>query len=89
MTHQNVKWLAAAAASIAVAALAGCHNDGTSTTPTPQPAAQNVNFSTFANQAFSNSANSTPVAVNGAAFIFDVDNQPTYFNGLIAMGTYQ
>ncbi len=88
MTYRNLKWLAAAAASMAVAALAGC-NDDAKTVPAAQPVAESVNFSGFVNQAFTNSANSTPVAVNGLTFNFDVDEQPTYFNGLISMGSYQ
>ena len=89
MTYRNLQWITAAAASVGLALLAGCHNDGTTTVPATQPAAANVNFSTFVNQAYSNSANSTPVEVNSIAFNFDVDNQPTYFDNLIAMGTYQ
>jgi hypothetical protein len=88
MTLTYVKWLTAAAASIAVAALAGC-NDDAKTVPAAQPPAANVNFSAFVNQAFTNSANSTPVSLDGFTFNFDVDENPTYFNGLISMGTYQ
>jgi hypothetical protein len=88
MTTTYVKWLTAAAATIAVAALAGCNNDA-DTVPAAQPPAAVVPFSTFVNQAFTNSANSTPVSLNGFTFTYDVDDQPTYFNGLISMGTYQ
>jgi hypothetical protein len=87
MTYRNSKWLAAAAASIAVAGLAGC-NDDTQTVPTAQAPTENVNFSAFVNQAFSNSANSTPVSLSGFTLVFDVNDQPTYFAGLIAMGSY-
>jgi hypothetical protein len=86
MTHRYSKWLAAAA-SLAVAALAGC-NDDTQTVQTAPAPTENVNFSAFANQAFTNSANSTPVSLSGFTFVFDVDDQPTYFAGLIAMGSY-
>ena len=88
MTTTYVKWLTAAAASIGVAALAGCNNDA-DTVPAAQAPAAVVPFSTFVNQAFTNSANSTPVSLNGFTFTYDVDDQPTYFNGLISMGTYQ
>jgi hypothetical protein len=86
MTQRNSKWLAAAA-SIAVAGLAGC-NDNADTVPAAQPPAAVVPFSVFADQAFTNSANSTPVSLDGFTFMFDIDDQPTYFNGLIAMGSY-
>jgi hypothetical protein len=46
-----------------------------------------VSFSAFATQAFSNSANSTPVSINNN-FAFDVNEDPTAFDSLILSGTY-
>jgi hypothetical protein len=89
MTHQNSKWLVAAAASIAVAALAGCNDDADTVPAAQAPAAPVLAFSAFAAQAFTNSANSTPVSLDGFTFNFDVNDQPTYFNGEISFGSYQ
>jgi hypothetical protein len=89
MTYRNVKWIAAAATAVVIAALAGCGGDDANPVPAASTPSGAVPFSIFANQAFSNSANSTPVAINNVNFTFDVNDQPTYFSGLIAMGTYQ
>jgi hypothetical protein len=77
-----------AAASLA-AAMAGCGGGDGSEVPvtTVPPAASNIDFSIYANQAFSNSANSTPVSVN-YTFNFDVNDDPTAFDALIASGSY-
>jgi hypothetical protein len=55
--------------------------------PTSGPPSEAVPFSVFASQAFSNSANSTPVSVD-QNFAFDVNDEPTAFDALILSGTY-
>jgi hypothetical protein len=76
-----------AAASLAAAALVGCGGSDGTTVPTPPPISDAVPFSNFVNQAFSNSANSTPVSVD-VDFVYDVNEEPTAFDALILSGTY-
>jgi hypothetical protein len=87
MTPIQARWRALAAASLATASLVGCGggNDA-STVPTPAPVSAAIPFSVFATQAFSNSVNSTPVSVN-QNFVFDVNEEPTAFDTLIASST--
>jgi hypothetical protein len=75
-------WFAAAA--VAAALLAGCHDDhqGGSTSP-PAAGVPPLAWSTFVKQVFSNDANTTPVNLDGLSFDFDVDNDPTAFDGLL------
>jgi hypothetical protein len=87
MTPIHARWRILAAASLAAASLAGCGGSDGSTVPTPAPISDAIPFSAFAMQAFSNSANSTPVSVN-QNFIFDVNEEPTAFDALILSGTY-
>ena len=88
MTHTQARWhIRGAAAFLAASALAGCGGDSGGTVPTPAPISDSVSFSAFANQAFSNSANSTPVPVD-VNFTFDVNEEPTAFDSLILSGTY-
>ncbi len=77
-----------AAASFA-AAMTGCGGGNSVSVPetTVPPSASNIDFSTYANQAFSNSANSTPVSVN-YTFNFDANDDPTAFDELIAGGSF-
>jgi hypothetical protein len=84
MAHIKTRWCVAAAA-LAAAALAGCHDDHNGSSPTqPPPAAPAaVVWSTFVEQVFSNAANSTPINFDGFTFDFDVDDDPTAFNGLL------
>jgi predicted component of type VI protein secretion system len=75
------------AAAFTAAALAGCGGNNETTVPVTTPPPTSIQFSVFANQAFSNSANSSPVAVD-YTFNFDVNDDPTAFDGAIASGTY-
>jgi hypothetical protein len=87
MISIQARWRNLAAASLATAALVGCGGSDGGTVPTPGPISDAIPFSVFATQAFSNSANSTPVSVNHN-FVFDVNEEPTAFDTLIASGTY-
>jgi hypothetical protein len=87
MTSLHAPWRILAAASLASVALIGCGGGGGGTVPTPPPISNAVSFSAFATQAFSNSANSTPVSVDNN-FVFDVDEDPTAFDSLILSGAY-
>jgi len=87
MTLTQARWHIRGAAFLAAAALAGCGGDSGGTTPTPPPISDSVAFSAFANQVFSNSANSTPVSVD-VNLTFDVNEEPTAFDSLILSGTY-
>jgi hypothetical protein len=87
MTPIRSQWRILAAASLAAASLVGCGGSDGSTVPTPGPISEAIPFSNFATQAFSNSANSTPVSVN-QNFAFDVNDEPTAFDALILSGTY-
>lgn len=86
MTPNHAPWRILAAASLAAASLVGCGGGG-GTVPTPAPISSTVDFSVFATQAFSNAANSTPVSVD-LNFNFDVNDEPTAFDTLVASGTY-
>jgi hypothetical protein len=83
----HVQWRMLAAASLAAALLVGCGGSDGSAVPTPGPISDAIPFSVFATQAFSNSANSTPVSIN-QNFDFDVNDEPTAFDALILSGTY-
>jgi hypothetical protein len=74
-------------AAFLAAAMTGCGGSDGSTVPTPGPISEAIPFSVFANQAFSNSANSTPVSVD-QNFAFDVNEEPTAFDTLIVAGAY-
>jgi hypothetical protein len=73
---------------VAVAGLAACNEDDTTTVP-PATVNSNIDFSIFATQAFSTSANSTPAPINTVNFTFDANDEPTAFDALIASGSYQ
>jgi hypothetical protein len=87
MTPVHAQWRALAAASLAAVSLIGCGGSDGTTVPTPGPISEAIPFSVFATQAFSNSANSTPVSVD-QDFAFDVNEDPTAFDALILSGTY-
>jgi hypothetical protein len=87
MTPIHVRCRILAAASLAAASLVGCGGSDGSSVPTPGPISDAIPFSVFATQAFSNSANSTPVSVN-QNFTFDVNEEPTAFDALVLSGTY-
>jgi ABC-type Zn uptake system ZnuABC Zn-binding protein ZnuA len=76
MTLKNV-YLGAAVG--AILALAGCDDSG-GTVPTPPPTSTTTRFSFFTEQILGDSANSTPVPVNGVVFDFDVNDDPNAFN---------
>jgi len=83
-------WRALAAAGVVAALIAGCNNgETTHTEPVPtSPPSSTLDFTAFATQAFSNSANSTPVAINNLTFNFDSNDDPTAFDSLIAEGSF-
>jgi hypothetical protein len=87
MTAFQARWRTLAATSLAAASLVACGGNDGSTVPTSGPPSEAIPFSVFATQAFSNSANSTPVSVN-QTFVFDVNEEPTAFDALILSGTY-
>lgn len=87
MTRTLARWCTLGAASLAAAALVGCGGSDGSSAPTPSPPSGEILFSLFAAQAFSNSANSTPVSVD-QNFAFDVNDEPTAFDALVLSGTY-
>jgi len=92
MININAHWRISAAVLVAAASLAGCGSDGGIAPPstgTPVPPPQIIDFSTFAEQAFAANANSVPVGVDGVNFTFDVNNEPSAFDALIASGTFQ
>lgn len=80
-------WRLLAAASAAITCLAGCGSSGGSTVPPPAVTPEKIDFLLFTNQAFSNSANSSPVSLN-LTFNFDADDDPTAFDSLIASGSF-
>jgi hypothetical protein len=80
------QWRYLAAASLA-AALAGCGGNDGGTVPTPTVAPDVIDFEIFTNQAFSNSANSTPVSLD-VTFNFDTNEEPYVFDQLIAAGSF-
>jgi predicted component of type VI protein secretion system len=79
-----------AAVGVAAVLIAGCNNgETTHTEPVPtSPPTATIDFTAFATQAFSNSANSTPVAINNINFTFDSNDDPTAFDALIATGSF-
>jgi len=90
MTKRMFHWRVFAAAGVAAALIAGCHDGSTTHTEpvTPPPTSSTVDFTAFATQAFSNSADSTPVAINNLTFNFDSNDDPTAFDALIASGSF-
>jgi hypothetical protein len=85
MTHINIKRRFLGAAALAAAPLAGCNNDASAPLPTSAPPAA-ADFSAYATQIFAAAANSTPVTVD-LDITYDVNDNPTEFNALIAAGT--
>jgi hypothetical protein len=85
----ELNWRLVAAAGAAAVFIAGCNNNNTTTVPEPNPPpSSTVSFTIFAETAFANSANSTPVAINDVTFNFDSNDDPTAFNNLIAEGSF-
>jgi hypothetical protein len=82
----NSRILAGSAA--ALACLAGCGGGGGQATVPPMPPPSQTQFSVFVEQTFANSANSTPVSLDGITFDFDANENPTAFDTLILSGTY-
>ena len=87
MISIQARWRILAAASLVAASLAGCGGSDGGGVPPPGPISDAIPFSVFATQAFSNSANTTPVSID-RNFVFDVDEEPTAFDALILSGTY-
>jgi hypothetical protein len=85
MNTITAKWRMLAAASVAAASLAACHDDNAGIFPAPRMSAE---FSTFTDNTFANSANSKPVSLDGVEFVFDVNDNPTAFDALIMSGVY-
>ncbi len=87
--YPNRRFLAAGALA---AALAGCggNNGGIVPTTTAPPANSNIDYRTFIDQAFANSANAKPVSVDFVSnpFSFDDNDNPTAFDSLIASGSF-
>jgi len=83
MNSAHLKLLSLAAACIAAASLAACHDDTTTVPPVTTSTTNSENFSTFANAAFAQSANSQPQVYDQITLVFDVDNDPTAFNALL------
>jgi hypothetical protein len=82
MKSAQKKTVLTAAAVIALAALGACHDDGDHAAAT-QPAANSVEFSTFAEQTFALGGNTTPVNYDQVTFVFDADNNPAAFDSLL------
>ena len=84
--NSNSGFLAGSCAVLA--GLAGCGgNHGESAVP-PVPTPSQTQFSVFVEQTFANSANSTPVSLDGITFDFDANENPTAFDTLVLSGTY-
>jgi hypothetical protein len=83
----KLHWRLIAAAGVAAAMLSGCHHDDNNAY-TPPPVNTEVPFTVFAQQAFTNPANSTPVTINNINFTFDSNDDPTAFDNLIAEGSF-
>jgi hypothetical protein len=90
MSKRKNHWRALAAVGVTAALIAGCDNGATThTEPVPtSPPSATLDFTVFATQAFSNNANSTPVALNNISFNFDSNDDPTAFDSLIAAGSF-
>ncbi len=90
MSTRMIGWKMFAAAGVAAALVAGCDSGATTHTApvSTTPPSSTVDFTAFATQAFSNSANSTPVAINNLTFNFDSNDDPMAFDALIASGSF-
>ena len=71
------------AAVVTAASMGGCHSDDNNGQAAP-PSTSNKqeNFSTLANQLYTQSANSTPYNFDTVVIIYDVNQDPTAFNAL-------
>lgn len=76
-----------AVTSLVTAALAACHSDNGAGSPPAPPPTQSIDFSTFAEQAFAQSADSTPASLDNVTFNYDVNDDPTAFDSLILSGS--
>ena len=83
MTHSKQKWLIAGAAALAVAALAGCHDDHGGSSTTPPPAS--TQFSVFAKTVFAEGPDTVPINFDNVNLVYDVDDDPTAFDALLMM----
>jgi len=81
MNTPNLTRLIAAAGLLCAATLGGC-NDNHGSIAGPPAASQPAIFSAFVTQIFSTDADATPVSVD-LTLNYDVDNDPTAFDGLL------
>jgi hypothetical protein len=81
MNNLRLMRVATGAALILAAALGGC-SDNQDRGAVPPAAAPQAMFSAFVTQAFAADANANPVSVD-VTLNYDVDNDPTAFNGLL------
>jgi hypothetical protein len=82
MAYLKLRWYLPAAA-LAAAALAGCHDNNEGGNPSQPPTGSAVMWSAFVKQVYAYGPNTTPVNLDGLTFDFDVDNDPTAFDGLL------
>jgi hypothetical protein len=76
-----------AATSLVAASLAACHDGNSGSSPSTPPPNQTTQFSAFAEQAFAAGPNSAPVSLDNVTFNYDVNDDPTAFDGLIMSGS--
>ena len=83
MKSTLTRWSILAAAVVTAASMGGCHSDDNNGQAAP-PSTSNKqeNFSTLANQLYTQSANSTPYNFDTVVIIYDVNQDPTAFNAL-------
>lgn len=81
MINLKANFRIAGAALLSAAALAGC-NDNPGNVPSMPAAPQPAIFSGYVMQIFRTDADATPVSVD-VELNFDVDNDPTAFDGLL------
>jgi hypothetical protein len=80
--NNNLKLMRVGAATLLSAALLGGCSDNQGHNAMPPAAAQTAMFSAFVTQIFATDADANPASVD-VTFDYDVDNDPTAFNGLL------
>ena len=78
-TCRQIGW---GAALIAAASLAACGGDDHASPPAGT-AVQYTQFSAFVKSTYALAANTTPIEINDLQFSFDVQDDPTAFDGLL------
>lgn len=85
MFYLSVKWRLPAGAMLA--AVVGCSGGGggspAMTTPTPPATQQSTDFSSLVYMIYGQPANSQPVSLDNLTIVYDVNDDPTDFNGLL------